>query len=316
MNNKAVTVRENTAMAMPVDSIEGIEQVGEWFASSGMFGCKNAAAGKIMALTCYSEGITPIEMKRKYHMIDGNLSMRADYMLADFLGRKGKYKVVSRTPELAAITLEKDGNETSFEFSWEDAKQEPFTKDKNGKIKANYATPRARMQMLWARVVSDAIRVIDPGVVAGVYTPEEMGESDRPKGQMVDIDPKEIDLGGGEEKKEELKPEKPEGETKEPEKAEADEVIPPKTSGKPRPKKNPKKDTPLKEEKKDKPESPESVDYTLIPIGKKQGEKFEDLTLPQLQKFLEISKSGKYNEIKAGHQKVICALIEKHESSE
>jgi hypothetical protein len=32
------------------------------------------------------------------------------------------------------------------------------------------------MQMLWARAVSDGVRTVDPGVVAGIYTPEEVNE--------------------------------------------------------------------------------------------------------------------------------------------
>ena len=43
-------------------------------------------------------------------------------------------------------------------------------------LKAKYSTPRARMQMLWARCVSDGVRVVAPECVQGIYTPEETSD--------------------------------------------------------------------------------------------------------------------------------------------
>ena len=43
-------------------------------------------------------------------------------------------------------------------------------------LKAKYSTPRARMQMLWARCVSDGVRVVAPECVQGIYTPEETAD--------------------------------------------------------------------------------------------------------------------------------------------
>ena len=44
------------------------------------------------------------------------------------------------------------------------------------RIKAKYATPRSRMQMLWARLISDSIRIVAPEIITGVYVPEEVDD--------------------------------------------------------------------------------------------------------------------------------------------
>ena len=129
--------------------IEAIEKFGTFFARSGMFGCEKAEQGMVLAMACLVERKSPIEIKRRYHLYQGELSMRADAMLADFRTKAGgRHKIVERTPSRASVELSLDGNAYLFEFSWSDAEKEPFIYDRHGKVKTNYATPRARMQML------------------------------------------------------------------------------------------------------------------------------------------------------------------------
>lgn len=156
--------------------IEALTTIGKWVASSGMFGCTRPEQGPVIAMACISEKISLIEFKRTYHLYDGNLSMRADAMQAKFRALGGKIKIVSRSSELASIVAVFDGETTPFSFSWNEAKEEPFVKNKSGGIKTNYATPRARMQMLWARVISDCVRALAPEIVAGTFTPEELSD--------------------------------------------------------------------------------------------------------------------------------------------
>ena len=183
---------------LPVATMTDIYQIGKAFASSGMFGCKNAEQGVMLAMTCHMEGITPMEHHRRYHMIDGTPSMRADAMLAEFRMKGGKHRIIERTQQAAEVELERDGEKQRFRLTWAEAQVEPFVwkKTERGKkplLKTNYATPRARAQMLWARVVSDGVRAFCPEVNAGVYTPEEVGDfSDRP----IDITA-EVEANGG-----------------------------------------------------------------------------------------------------------------------
>lgn len=161
--------------------IQAAAEMGRAMSASGMFGLKNPEAGMVVALTCLCEGITPIDFGRTYHLIMGRPSMRSDAMLAEFRKAGGTHKVLSRTPELCAVELSFKGQTAEFSLSWEECEKEDFSRARNertGEIlwdtpKDNYAYPRKRMQMMWARVISDGVRTLTPEIVAGVYTPEE-----------------------------------------------------------------------------------------------------------------------------------------------
>lgn len=154
--------------------IEAVEKLGVWFQKSAMMGVGTKEAGIVVATTCLTERISPLEFQRRYHIIENRPSMRADYMLARFQELGGSIKIINRNAACSEVDLTWKGETTRFSFSWEDALLEPFVKDKRGAIKTNYATPRTRMQMLWARCVSDGVRTVCPQVNSGTYTPEEV----------------------------------------------------------------------------------------------------------------------------------------------
>jgi hypothetical protein len=157
--------------------VEAIERIGSFLAKSGMFGCERTEQGMVLAMACMTERKSPLEIKRRFHLVGGELSMRADAMLADLRSRGGKHKVVSRTADRAAIELTYDGQTQSFSFTWDEAKAEPFVYGRDGRtIKTNYATPWQRKKMLWARVISDAVHTMAPEVATGIYTPEELDD--------------------------------------------------------------------------------------------------------------------------------------------
>jgi len=171
----ALTVYDNVQ-----DPIAFVERFGTMIAKSRMFGCENEAQGQVLAMACLAEKQNPIAIKRTYHIFDGNLSMRADAMLANLRNRGGKHKVIARTAERAEIQIEYEGEVLIESLSWEEAKGEPWPHRKDGKgLKVNWATPRARRQMLWARVVSEGVHTIAPEIVAGFYTPEEVVDFDQ-----------------------------------------------------------------------------------------------------------------------------------------
>src|SRR5688572_28029678 len=106
--------------------VEAIERIGSFLAKSGMFGCERTEQGMVLAMACMTERKSPLEIKRRFHLVGGELSMRADAMLADLRSRGGKHKVLSRTADRAAIELTYDGQTQSFAFTWDEAKAEPF----------------------------------------------------------------------------------------------------------------------------------------------------------------------------------------------
>lgn len=161
--------------------IQYIEYMGPIIAQSKMAGCDNVAQGKVLASMQVMRGIPLDEIIKTYHFIEGKLSMRSEAMLHKFRDQYGgKHVILRRDPEVVAIRLtDRHGVTTERSLSWEEIKDEPFTqkpKSKGGGLKDNYATPHKRMQMMWARLVSDTVRAVEPGVVAGTYTPEEIGD--------------------------------------------------------------------------------------------------------------------------------------------
>lgn len=169
-----------------------VKQMGRSIALSKMFGVDTEAQGEILALECLSRRQPPLALAERYHFIFGKLSMKAEAMLADFRAKMGgKYEIVERTAEAAEVALELNGTRRSFRVTWDEAQKEPFVYDgkekdilpklaagKKPELKGKYQTPRARMQMLWARVVSDAVRVMAPEITSGAYTPEEIEDFD------------------------------------------------------------------------------------------------------------------------------------------
>jgi hypothetical protein len=159
--------------AVPIKGISDLVAMGEMIAKSAMFGAKNDSQGMIIAATCHQEGISYLSFKRTFHLVDGTPSMRADAMAAEFRKRGGKYKVEERTKLRAAATFEFEGQVVPFEFTMKQAEEAGLTKCKDG-IKTNWKNfPE---NMLWARMISNAVRVLCPEVCAGLYTPEEVSD--------------------------------------------------------------------------------------------------------------------------------------------
>lgn len=156
------------------------------FEKSRMFGCKNKEQGFIMAIACVTERQSPIELQRKYHIINGGLSMKSDVMLAEFHRLGGKCRMIERSSEVARAEFSYNGIKYDLSCTWEEVRQEPYPW-KDGKVgdklQPNYSTPRKRMQMLWARLISDSIRFICPEVNGGQYTPEELADE---SGESID----------------------------------------------------------------------------------------------------------------------------------
>lgn len=164
------------------DPLAAVREMGAAIAKSRLFGCESVEQGIIFAWECFARRVPPLSLTETYHVIDGKLSMRADAMLARFIEQGGRHEIIERSPERAAVQLWQDGSSQTFSFTWEEAQQEGLQKGKNG-VKTNWSTPRRRMQMLWARVVSDAVRAMAPQVCAGRYTPEDFGQVEQDREQ-------------------------------------------------------------------------------------------------------------------------------------
>lgn len=165
-----------------------IETLGESIHKSGIFGCQNHYQGKVFALEAMTG--TFLRLANAYHVFpSGRLTRKADDMLAGFVEIGGDYSILQRDEDAVSISMTLNCETTEFGMTWEDAQKEPFVyqgkesdiiaklaKGETPPLKPKYATPHSRMQMMWARLVSDAVRAVAPQVAAGRYTPEEMSD--------------------------------------------------------------------------------------------------------------------------------------------
>lgn len=158
-------------------------------AKSGLFGMKSAEQAIALMLVAQAEGSHPAIAARDFHVIQGRPALKADAMLARFQAAGGKVRWTSYTNErVAGVFSHPAGGEIEVDWTIAQAKAANLTgKD----VWRQY--PRA---MLRARVISEGIRTVFPGVAVGVYTLEEIGDMAPGAAQAA---PREVDMGRAEE---------------------------------------------------------------------------------------------------------------------
>jgi hypothetical protein len=154
----------NTASVMPYDQIEKLAQK---IATSKMFGIQNSDQAIVLMMICQADGLNPIEAVRRYHVLNGRPTMRADAMLASYQAKGGTVEWTERTNEAVSATFtHPSSGAVPVRWTMEDAKR--------AGLLSNPTWQKYPRQMLTARVISEGIRTSLPGVVAGIYTPEEV----------------------------------------------------------------------------------------------------------------------------------------------
>ena len=160
--------------------IGDIERMAVAVAESRMFGVATPQQAMALMLIAQAEGMHPAIAARDFHVINGRPSLKADAMMARFQASGGKVQWHEYTDErvIATFTHPAGGELT---VDWDMGRAE-----KAGLVKDNWKKyPR---QMLKARVISEGIRALFPGVVAGFYTPEEVQDFE-PKKDPIVINP-------------------------------------------------------------------------------------------------------------------------------
>lgn len=162
---------------------------------SGLFAMQTPEAALTLMMICQSEGLHPMQALKRYHIIKGRPSMRADAMLAEFQRQGGSVEWLERTDTICkAIFSHQQGGKVDVTWTIEMAKAANLIviKDSRGEPGMWLKFPR---QMLTARTISEGVRTVLPGVVAGIYTPEEINdfadaEVIKPVKQTKPIEPK------------------------------------------------------------------------------------------------------------------------------
>ena len=183
------TAAKATAGVLPIQSAQDVFAFGDMLAKSNMFGIRNPADGVVIAATCIQEKISFLKFKETFHLINGVPAIKAEAMLGNLLTLGGEYEILERTPDKVSVKFTYKKASYVSTLTWEDASKEDYTRNSKGGLKDNWSTPRRRMQMMWARAVSDGVRVVCPLATRGSYTPEEV--MDFPENQPRDVTPPE-----------------------------------------------------------------------------------------------------------------------------
>lgn len=160
-------------------TFEQMERMAATMAKSGLFGVKTADQALALMIISQAEGRHPAFAAQEYHIIQGRPSLKADTILARFQQSGGSVEWHVYTDEKVEATFSHPASPKPVKLDWTigRAKKVVNWNDKKNKMEAlteklnwqNY--PRA---MLRSRVISEGVRTCYPGVIVGIYTPEEI----------------------------------------------------------------------------------------------------------------------------------------------
>ena len=147
-----------------------MEKMATTVAKSNLFGVKDKDQALALMALCQAEGIHPMTAVRDYHIISGRPSLKAETMLARFMQNGGKVEWHTLTDDKAEATFSHpQGGSIKLDWTIARAKQAGLL---NNATWQKYPRP-----MLRSRLISEGVRTVAPGIVQGVYTPDELENS-------------------------------------------------------------------------------------------------------------------------------------------
>lgn len=184
-------------------SLEEMTTMAAAIAKSGMFGLRDEAQALSLMLLCQAEGLHPALAVRRYHIIDGKPSMRADALQGEF-EQSGAILWHERTEQACAASLWRDKRQATGQSqelamsryrklkaggdthdlerigqitiirTLEDAVEKKVAMSwKDGQWQMKHNWKQSPRQMLHARCLSEGVRAIAPGLIAGIYVEDE-----------------------------------------------------------------------------------------------------------------------------------------------
>jgi hypothetical protein len=136
---------------------------------SKLFGMKTPDEAMALMLIAQAEGNHPAIAVRDYHIIQGKPALKADAMMSRFQAAGGKVQWHELTDSLVSATFSHpQGGSAKIDWDMKRAKQ--------AQLGSNGMWSKYPRQMLRARVISEGIRTVFPGVIVGSYTPEEVSD--------------------------------------------------------------------------------------------------------------------------------------------
>lgn len=147
-----------------------LQQMATVVAKAGCFGFKTMEQAAALMLVAQADGLHPAKAATHYHIINGKPSLTADAMLARFQGAGGR---------------------VNWEAYSDDGVTGTFSHALGGSVSITWTIARAKKAgvgnldkfpaaMLRARCISEGVRTVYPGVIVGMYTPEEVSTFEQP----------------------------------------------------------------------------------------------------------------------------------------
>ncbi len=151
-----------------VNNIDEMMKLANAIAKSGLFGMSKPEEALALMAISHAEGYSPALAAKEYHIIKGKPTLKSDAMLARFQSSGGKVRWdCYEDTKVCGTFSHPQGGEITVDWDIERAKR--------AGLLSNPTWQKYPRNMLRARVISEAIRTIYPGVGAvGLYTPEEM----------------------------------------------------------------------------------------------------------------------------------------------
>jgi hypothetical protein len=197
---ESTNVGSEIALARPVgtgeqwDSVSTLPDIYEMARAvhaSGTFkGIKTVEAAYSLMLICASDQMHPIAAMRRFHFYDNQITTRAEWALAEFQRRGGRIRWLHTDAKLCKAHFTHSAYDSvGFEL---ELKLEDF---RHLTGKDNWKNNPAAM--LRARMETQGIKMIDPGVFAGVPVDSEIDDAKEltafqqiEQAPMIDITPK------------------------------------------------------------------------------------------------------------------------------
>ena len=151
-------------------------------AASGLFGMKTPEQALVLMALCESEGLHPIRAAQDYHIISGRPSMRAEAMMGRFQAAGGVIRWLENTDTRCSAVFSHPSSPDPVTIDWD------LERAKKAQLLNNTMWGKYPRAMLRARVISEGIRTVYPGVLSGMYTPEEVRDMNPIEGEAVRVE--------------------------------------------------------------------------------------------------------------------------------
>jgi hypothetical protein len=163
--------------------VSDIERMASAVAASKLFGVTSKEQAMSLMLIAQAEGTHPALAARDYHIIQGRPALKSDAMLARFQAAGGRVEWHDYTDAKVSATFSHPSG-GSATIDWD------IKRATNAQLGGKDMWRKFPRQMLRARVISEGIRTVFPGVVSGFYAPEEVVDFDDKPRPMRDVTPR------------------------------------------------------------------------------------------------------------------------------